>query len=109
MRCVEGIQNGDIIGVAMQQSGEWKFLAPNSTNSVFRCNTNNLLYLSILDLPMLQFFHNGEPLYDIAVNRYVIELDKELVMQSFLCFDSYIIKFIMNSMHTDFGASCTLP
>mmetsp|Transcript_25566 Transcript_25566/g.54576 ORF Transcript_25566/g.54576 Transcript_25566/m.54576 type:complete len:91 (+) Transcript_25566:144-416(+) len=42
MRCVEGIQNNDIIGVAMQQS----------------------------DLPMVQFFHNGEPLYDIALNRF---------------------------------------
>lgn len=42
MRCVEGIQNGDVIGIAMQQS----------------------------DLPMVQFFHNGEPLYDIAVNRF---------------------------------------
>eukprot|EP00531_Pseudo-nitzschia_arenysensis_P019600 CAMPEP_0116129834 /NCGR_PEP_ID=MMETSP0329-20121206/8133_1 /TAXON_ID=697910 /ORGANISM="Pseudo-nitzschia arenysensis, Strain B593" /LENGTH=139 /DNA_ID=CAMNT_0003624123 /DNA_START=95 /DNA_END=514 /DNA_ORIENTATION=+ len=41
MRCVEGIQNNDVIGIAMQQS----------------------------DLPMLQFFHNGEPLYDLAVNR----------------------------------------
>jgi len=42
LRCIEGIQNDDIIGIAMQQS----------------------------DLPMLQFFHNGEPLYDIAVNRF---------------------------------------
>jgi len=41
MRCVEGLQNGDVIGIAIQQS----------------------------DLPMVQFFHNGEPLYDIAVNR----------------------------------------
>lgn len=42
MRCVEGIQNNDVIGIALQQS----------------------------DLPMVQFFHNGEPLYDIAVNRF---------------------------------------
>eukprot|EP00536_Pseudo-nitzschia_multiseries_P005986 jgi/Psemu1/192065/e_gw1.122.61.1 len=42
MRCVESLQNDDVIGIAMQQS----------------------------DLPMVQFFHNGEPLYDIAVNRF---------------------------------------
>mmetsp|Transcript_25640 Transcript_25640/g.28726 ORF Transcript_25640/g.28726 Transcript_25640/m.28726 type:complete len:215 (-) Transcript_25640:140-784(-) len=42
MRCVEGIQNDDVIGIAMQQS----------------------------DLPMVQFFHNGEALYDIVVNRF---------------------------------------
>lgn len=42
MRCVEGIQNNDVIGISIQQS----------------------------DLPMVQFFHNGEPLYDIAVNRF---------------------------------------
>lgn len=42
MRCVDGIQNNDVIGIAVQQS----------------------------DLPMVQFFHNGEPLYDIAVNRF---------------------------------------
>jgi hypothetical protein len=41
MRKVE-VQNGDVVGVAVQQS----------------------------DLPMLQFFHNGEPLYDISVNRF---------------------------------------
>jgi len=42
MRCIEGIRNDDVIGIAIQQS----------------------------DLPMVQFFHNGEPLYDIAVNRF---------------------------------------
>jgi len=42
MRCVGGIQNDDVIGIAIQQS----------------------------DLPMVQFFHNGEALYDIAVNRF---------------------------------------
>ncbi|KAG7341356.1 hypothetical protein IV203_023307 [Nitzschia inconspicua] len=41
MRKVE-IQNGDVVGVAVQQS----------------------------DLPMLQFFHNGEPMYDISINRF---------------------------------------
>jgi hypothetical protein len=41
MRTVE-VQNGDVVGVAVQQS----------------------------DLPMLQFFHNGDPLYDISVNRF---------------------------------------
>lgn len=41
MRKVE-VQNGDVVGVAVQQS----------------------------DLPMLQFFHNGEPMYDISVNRF---------------------------------------
>jgi hypothetical protein len=41
MRKVE-VQNGDVVGVAVQQS----------------------------DLPMLQFFHNGEPLYDLSVNRF---------------------------------------
>ena len=41
MKTVE-VQNGDVVGVAVQQS----------------------------DLPMLQFFHNGDPLYDISVNRF---------------------------------------
>jgi hypothetical protein len=41
MRKVE-VQDGDVVGVAIQQS----------------------------DLPMVQFFHNSEPLYDIAVNRF---------------------------------------
>jgi hypothetical protein len=41
MRKVE-VQDGDVVGVAMQQS----------------------------DLPMVQFFHNGEPLHELAVNRF---------------------------------------
>mmetsp|Transcript_3380 Transcript_3380/g.5371 ORF Transcript_3380/g.5371 Transcript_3380/m.5371 type:complete len:222 (-) Transcript_3380:39-704(-) len=41
MRKVE-VQNGDVVGVAIQQS----------------------------DLPMVQFFHNGEPLHELAVNRF---------------------------------------
>lgn len=41
MRRVE-VQNNDVVGVAVQQS----------------------------DLPMVQFFLNGEPLYESAVNRF---------------------------------------
>jgi hypothetical protein len=41
MRKVE-VGNGDVVGVAVQQS----------------------------DLPMIQFYVNGEPLYDRAVNRF---------------------------------------
>ena len=41
MKAVE-VQNGDVVGVAVQQS----------------------------DLPMVQFFHNGDPLYDISINRF---------------------------------------
>jgi hypothetical protein len=41
MRKVE-VQDGDVVGVAMQQS----------------------------DLPMVQFFHNGEPLHELAINRF---------------------------------------
>lgn len=41
MRKVE-VENGDVVGVAVQQS----------------------------DLPMIQFFLNGEPLHDRAVNRF---------------------------------------
>ena len=99
MRCVEGIQNGDVIGVAMQQSGERNFLAPNCTNSFFRCNANHLLYLSTLDLPMLQFFHNGEPLYDIAVNRYVIELDKRARYAGIS-----MLRFLYYHIHYEFHA-----
>jgi hypothetical protein len=41
MRKIE-VQNGDVVGVAVQQS----------------------------DLPMIQFYLNGEPLHDRAVNRF---------------------------------------
>jgi hypothetical protein len=41
MRKVE-VENGDVVGVAVQQS----------------------------DLPMIQFYLNGEPLHDRAVNRF---------------------------------------
>lgn len=41
MRKVE-VQNGDVVGVAVQQS----------------------------DLPMVQYFHNGEPLHELAINRF---------------------------------------
>jgi hypothetical protein len=41
MRRIE-LQNGDVIGVGMQQS----------------------------DLPMIQFFLNGEPLHESAINRF---------------------------------------
>ena len=42
MRKVENVTNGDVIGVAVQQS----------------------------DLPMVQYYLNGESLYDKAVNRF---------------------------------------
>lgn len=41
MRKIE-VQNGDVVGVAVQQS----------------------------DLPMIQYFLNGEPLHEAAVNRF---------------------------------------
>jgi hypothetical protein len=41
MRKVE-VENGDVVGIAIQQS----------------------------DLPMVQFFKNGEPLHESAVNRF---------------------------------------
>jgi len=42
MKTISGLQDGDTIGVAVQQS----------------------------DLPMVQFFLNGEPLNDLAINRF---------------------------------------
>ena len=42
MKPIQNIQNGDTIGIAIQQD----------------------------DLPMIQFLHNGEPLHDIAINRF---------------------------------------
>ena len=42
MKSIQNIQNGDTIGIAIQQD----------------------------DLPMIQFLLNGEPLHDIAINRF---------------------------------------
>jgi hypothetical protein len=42
MKPIQNIQNGDTIGIAVQQD----------------------------DLPMIQFFLNGEPLHEIAINRF---------------------------------------
>ena len=42
MKPISNIQNGDTIGIAVQQD----------------------------DLPMIQFLHNGEPLHEIAINRF---------------------------------------
>ncbi len=42
MKSIQNIQNGDTIGIAVQQD----------------------------DLPMIQFLLNGEPLHDIAINRF---------------------------------------
>lgn len=42
MKPIQNIQNGDTIGIAIQQD----------------------------DLPMVQFLLNGEPLHDIAINRF---------------------------------------
>jgi len=42
MRAVTGLQHGDTIGVAVQQS----------------------------DLPMIQLFLNGEPLHELAISRF---------------------------------------
>ena len=42
MRTIPNVQNGDTIGVAVQQS----------------------------DLPMIQFLLNGEPLHELAISRF---------------------------------------
>ena len=102
MRCVEGIQNNDVIGIAIQQSGKESFELQDQCHFLARKIWNiwiatNFSILITVDLPMVQFFHNGEPLYDIAVNRWV--------KQS--CSKWYLSKLISLSRLTDnFNMTC---
>ena len=77
MKTIAGLQHGDTIGVAVQQS----------------------------DLPMVQFFLNGEPLHDLAINRF-----RGTVFPAVLLQDGFTVKGVFEedsfremSPHARFG------
>lgn len=77
MKPIVNLQHGDVVGVAVQQS----------------------------DLPMVQFLLNGEPLHDLAINRF-----RGKVYPSVLMREGYKVKFVWDenehkelSPHVRFG------
>jgi hypothetical protein len=77
MRPIVNLQHGDVVGIAVQQN----------------------------DLPMVQFLLNGEPLHDLAINRF-----RGKVYPSVLMREGYKIKFVWDenehkelSPHVRFG------
>eukprot|EP00559_Dactyliosolen_fragilissimus_P000666 CAMPEP_0184864924 /NCGR_PEP_ID=MMETSP0580-20130426/16359_1 /TAXON_ID=1118495 /ORGANISM="Dactyliosolen fragilissimus" /LENGTH=214 /DNA_ID=CAMNT_0027363879 /DNA_START=116 /DNA_END=760 /DNA_ORIENTATION=+ len=77
MSPISGLRNGDVVGVAVQQS----------------------------DLPMIQFLLNGEPLHELAINRFRGSVYPSIYMQS-----GFILKGVFNekdfkqlSPHVRFG------
>lgn len=77
MKPIPNLKDGDVVGVAVQQS----------------------------DLPMLQFLLNGEPLHDLAINRF-----RGKVYPSVLLREGYRVKFVWSedehkelSPHVRFG------
>ena len=77
MRSITELQDGDTIGVAIQQS----------------------------DLPMIQFLLNGEPLHELAINRFRGSVYPSIYMQ-----EGFQVKFVTDenqfkemSPHARFG------